>query len=213
MAEVFEDKRELIEWGYELCGGYELPIGGEGDYRERTPLTSIEGIRGAIDLVSGMRGNVKARWAVKYIRDGSRSPMETAHAMTLVLPKRDGGLGIRGLQMDYRIDIPDSLRQLTTKSYVLCDACIPKVRLDLEYNGFHHEEEHRKVEDEERRGVLEAMGFRVKVLTKAAFFGSVPYQRYLRLIMKILAVRVRDLPQGFWALQDGLRRFVLRRWL
>lgn len=213
MATVFEDRRELVEWGYELCGGYELPIGREGDYRERSPLTCASGIMAIAASVPGMHGSRRVRWAVKRIRDGSCSPMETAHAMTLALPRSEGGLGVRELRMDYRIDIPDSLRHLTTKSHVVCDACVPKARLDSEYNGFHHDEERRKVEDEERRNVLEAMGFRVKVLTKAAFFGAAPYRRYLQSIMRILGMRSRDLPQGFWGRQEELRRFVLRRWL
>lgn len=31
--------------------------------------------------------------------------METAFVMMLVMPKREGGLGIRGLEMDYRIEV------------------------------------------------------------------------------------------------------------
>lgn len=213
MGELFTDRRELVEWGYEICGGYELPINGEGDYRERGPLACVRGIKAFVSSVAGIHGNKMARWAAKYIRDGSRSPMETAHAMTLVLAKREGGLGVRELQMDYRIDIPARLRRLTAKGYVVCDVCIPSARLDSEYNGFHHDEEQRKVEDEERRNVLEAMGFKVKVLTKAAFFSGVSYRRFLRSVMRILGIRLRELPQGFWIRQEELRRFVLRRWL
>lgn len=213
MGETFKDERELIEFGYELCGGYELPPSGEGDYRERLPLASTEGIRHVIGELAGMHGIKAARQAACYIRDGSRSPMETAHVMMVALPKRWGGLGVKAACMDYRIVVPDQLRMLTRRGSVVCDACVPKAKLDIEYNGFHHDEEQRKVEDEERRNVLEAMGFCVKVLTKAAFFNSCSCRRHLLSIMRILRMKVGELPEGFWVRQEELRRFVLRRWL
>ena len=120
---------------------------------------------------------------------------------------------MRGLLMDYRVDIPHALRRLTRRGYVMCDACVPRACLDIEYNGFHHDEEQRKVEDEERRNVLEAMGFHVKVLTKSAFFDTCSFRRHALSIMQILNIRSRDLPKGFWNSQEELRRFVLRRWL
>lgn len=213
MGEVLSDARELVEFGYELCGGYELPPDGHGNYRERAPLASLDSLKVAIDGLAGVRGVKAARWAVAYVRDGSRSPMETAHVMMLVLPKRQGGLGIRSLRMDVRVNIPDTLRRLTRRGSVVCDACVLKARLDIEYNGFHHDEESRKVEDEERRNVLEAMGFHVKVLTKAAFFDTCSCRRHLLSIMQIVGMRARDLPKGFWDSQEELRLFVLRRWL
>ena len=213
MGETFKDERELIEFGYEPCGGYELPPSGEGDYRERLPLASTEGIRHVIGELAGLHGIKAARRALRYVRDGSRSPMETAHVMMVALPKRWGGLGVRGICMDHRIDVSDTLRSLTRRKSVVCDVCVPKVGLDIEYNGFHHDEEQRKVEDEERRNVLEAMRFHVKVLTKAAFFDACSCRRHLLSIMRILAVKTRELPEGFWERQEELRRFVLRRWL
>ena len=213
MGEAFGDARELVEFGYEICGGYELPADGCGDYRERVALTSPDPLRAFIEGLSGVRGVKAARRAVRYVRGGSRSPMETSHVMMLVLPKRMGGLGVRGLLMDYRVDIPYALRRLTRRGYVMCDACVPRACLDIEYNGFHHDEEQRKVEDEERRNVLEALGFHVKVLTKAAFFDAYSFRRHVLSIMQILSMRVCDLPKGFWGAQEELRHFVLRRWL
>ena len=213
MAMIFKDKRELVEWGYELCGDYELPVNGEEDYRERDPLVCVDEIGAVIASMTGMHGSLAARWALGYVRDGSRSPMETAHVMMLVLPKRMGGLGVRDLFMDYCIDIPHDLRRLTRRGYVVCDAYVPKAHLDVEYNGFHHDEERRKVEDEERRNVLEAMGFHVKVLTKAAFFDACSFRRHVLSIMAVLHMRTNNLPNGFWDSQEKLRRFVLRRWL
>lgn len=213
MGEVLEDERELIEFGYELCGGYELPPDADGDYHERAPLASTESIKRVCKGLAGMHGIKAARRAVRYVRDGSRSPMETAHVMMVALPRRWGGLGVRAVCMDLRIVVPDSLRALTRRGSVICDACVPKAKLDIEYNGFHHDEEQRKVEDEERRNVLEAMGFQVKVLAKAAFFDARSCRRHLLSIMRILRVKAHELPEGFWVRQEELRRFVLRRWL
>ena len=213
MGEVFSDARELVEFGCELCGCYELPPDSHGNYRERAPLASLDSLKAAIEGLTGVRGVKAARCAITYVRSGSRSPMETAHVIMLVLSKRQGGLGIRSVHMDVHVNIPDALRRLTRRGSVVCDACVLKARLDIEYNGFHHDEESRKVEDEERRNVLEAMGFHVKVLTKAASFDTWSCRRHLMSIMQIVGMRTRDLPKGIWDSQEELRLFVLRRWL
>ena len=213
MAQVLTDERELIEFGFELCGSYEHDVTAGNGYRERPALSTTSRLSGTLEGLSGLAGIKTARWALRYVRDGSRSPMETAHIMTLVLPKRIGGLGIRGIEMNYRIDIPTHLRHLVRTRYVVCDGYLPARRLDLEYNGFHHNEEARKAADEERRNVLEAMGHYVKILTKATFFDCKNYRRHLLAVMAIAEVRDCRLPERFWEHQEELRRFVLRRWL
>lgn len=213
MGMVFDDIRELVEFGFELCGSYELEIVPGGDYRERPALATCSSIAAVADEMAGMRGVAIARKALRYVREGARSPMETAHVMTLDLPRRMGGAGISAICMDYRIEIPPGLRGLTRRRSVVCDGCVPGRLLDFEYNGFWHDEDERRAEDEERRNVLEAMGYRVKVLNRLAFFSCTAFRRHLRSIFRILGIREDKLPSGFWARQEELRRFVLRRLL
>lgn len=213
MANVFSDRRELIEFGYELCGGYELSIDPAGAYRDRPTLATVNSIRALLSGFTKVKGLRTAFRALTYVRDGARSPMEAATAMTLVLPKRLGGLGVRSLRMDMPVPVPREFRGLTRYRKHVCDCLVLGKKLDLEYNGFHHDDEVRKVEDEERRSALEAMGYRVKVLSKRAFFDCVAYRRYLRSLLQIFGIDETYLPEGFWAKQEELRRFVLRRWL
>ena len=213
MAHAGADWRELVEYGFELCGSYEMPIEAGKEYRERTALTSVDRIRSFLGAMPGIHGAGVARSALCSVRDGVRSPMETADIMMLVLPKRRGGLGLYGLQVNYRIPIPDHLRSLTTRGSVVCDCCIPRFMLDEEYNGFYHDDPLRKVADEERRCVLEAMGYRVRVLTKEAFFNRDAYRRHILSIMSLTGIDEKRLDTDFWQKHEELRRFVLRRWL
>ena len=213
MACVFIDRRELVEYGYELCGGYALPIDPQGAYRERSPLATVASLEALLKSFKRVAGLRRAAWALRYVREGSRSPMETANVMTIVLPKRLGGAGVASVRMNLPVPVPEEHRDLTRRRWHVCDAAVPKKLLDLEYNGFHHDDEFRKAEDEERRAALEAMGYRVKVLTKQAFFNRDAYRRYLRSVFRILGIAEESLPPGFWTLQEELRRFVLRRWL
>ena len=212
-AHVGADWRELVEYGFELCGGYEMPIEAGGEYRERFALTSVDRIRSFLKAMPGIHGASVARGALCSVRDGARSPMETADIMVLVLPKRRGGLGLYSLQVNYRILIPDHLQSLTTRSSVVCDCCIPRFMLDEEYNGFYHDDPLRKVADEERRCVLEAMGYRVRVLTKEAFFNREAYRRHILSIMSLTGIDGERLGVDFWRKHEELRCFVLRRWL
>lgn len=213
MAHAGADWRELVEYGFELCGGYEMPIETGAVYRERLALTSIDRIRSFLKAMPGVHGARAARSALCSVRDGARSPMETADIMMLVLPKRRGGLGLYGLQVNYRIPIPNHLRSLTTRGSVVCDCCVPRFMLDEEYNGFYHDDPLRKVADEERRCVLEAMGYRVRVLTKEAFFNRNAYRRHVLSIMSLAGIDGEQLDADFWRKHEELRCFVLRRWL
>ncbi|MBE6469340.1 MAG: hypothetical protein E7001_05160 [Coriobacteriaceae bacterium] len=202
---------ELIEYFYEICGAYSLD-GAEGrGYRERLPLTSVSDLSSYFDQMAGVRGIRKASRALRYVRDGSRSPMETALVMMLTLPRADGGLGIRDVVMDHRIEVSGHVRDMTGRRYFVTDIYIRKVRLAIEYHGSEHERAARGVADEERENALRAMGHQVIVVRRGAFFSRLSFLRFMEAIRKRVGIRPSSLDPGFAKRQERLRRFVLRR--
>lgn len=212
-AAVDLDLLELVEYYFELCGGYELPFDDEDDYRERPAPTSVAELRRFFEACSRCAGSAKALRALRFVRDGSRSPMETAAVMTLVLPKRMGGLGIRGLKMDHRVPVTAHARRLTRRACLYCDAFLPASRTDIEYHGFFHDGEERAAEDEERKNALVAMGFEVIALRRWAFFDGRAFERFTAAVCRAARISACRLPKGFERDRERLRRFVLRRWL
>ena len=127
---------ELVEYYFEICGSYALETSDETQYRERPALTSIEELRAFFSKASGYRGSNKALKALSYVREGCRSPLETAFVMMLTMPKSMGGLAIRAIKTDYPIPVPKRYAALTRRTVFYLDALLENSMTDIEYNGF-----------------------------------------------------------------------------
>lgn len=212
-AAAYLDFCELVEYYFEICGGYSLPFDADDDYADRPALTSTARLRQFFELASRCPGAKAARRALRYVRDGSRSPLETALVMTLVLPRRYGGLGIRDVQMDHRIDVGNRMRGLTRRGCLYCDIFIRRGQLDIEYHGFFHDAEEQAVIDDERVNALRTIGVSVIAIRRGGFFDRRAFERFTRSVQRELGIRMGSLPEGFNAARERLRSFVLRRWL
>lgn len=204
--------RELVEYYYELCGSYTILYGTKSEYRERNPLTTAEELSRFFKHSKGVKGAAKARRAIAYVRNGCRSPLETAFVMTLVLPKSEGGLGIRNFQTDHHVAITLRARDLTRRESVFFDAYLPRSKTDIEYNGFMHDTFEQQTIDEERKNALQAMGYRVITVNRHSFFDPASFKRVMTAICRAEGIRPSSFPTGFPVLQEQLRRFVLRRY-
>ncbi len=203
---------ELIELLLEVCGRYAL-VPGSFDMLKRDPLTSVAELRKYCSAIKGQHGSHKLRRVLGKVRDGARSPMETAFFMMLMLPRRLGGEGLAGLEMAHRIDVKGKAKLLTRRSYFECDAFLSRTKTDFEYNGIVHEEEGQFVTDAERVNALEAMGYNVITITRRSFFDKGAFGRLMRAIELRVGRRGNRAPEDFTQRQDELRRFVLRRYL
>lgn len=122
--------RELVEYYFELCGAYSLGTssGIDVSYTERPQLTSTADLKRFFNTLNACDGLIAARKTIKCVRDGCRSPMETAFVMMLTLPKRDGGLGIRTIETDYEVKVPSNARALTRRTKFYMDAYLKRSR-------------------------------------------------------------------------------------
>lgn len=204
---------ELVEYYCEICGTYDLPFGTDDGYRERAPLTTVAALSSYFErLAMRVRGSKDARRALRYVREGLRSPLETAMVMMLALPRAMGGFGMRGLLTDHRLEIPPHARHLTRRSFLICDAYLPSLKIDFEYHGFGHDEEEQATIDDERINTLRAMGIRVIAIRRWAFFDSAAFRRFSGAVIREAKIARTRLPHRFERLQEELRRFVLRRY-
>ena len=213
---------ELIEFGYELCGSYELPIhtaaawarpcgGGEVEYTARRPLTTRAALQKFVKSNSGLKGSRAAEKALVRVRDGSRSPMETATALAIVMPRCRGGLGFKGVELNRRIDIPDEFRNLTTSSYFEVDIFAPRRNAGVEYDGGTHEEATRRAHDVERLATLNAMGVSVQTLTKSQFANQLAFHRAMNAVARMFGCKAGSSIE-FQRAQNELRQALIRNW-
>lgn len=110
---------EAVYFGFALCSLYRIDPTALGGLRQRdehlpsnskcviadNPLTTVKRIENFLDTAKGNLGCKKARSALKFVRDGSRSPMESALAITLGLPRIHGGFGLSVGQMNHAVRI------------------------------------------------------------------------------------------------------------
>ena len=212
-AATYLSFRELVEYYYELCGAYSLESETSTTYTERPPLTSTAKLKHFFKAVSDCSGLVLARKAINCVRNGCRSPMETAFVMMLTLPKNEGGLGIKGIETDYEVNIATIARSLTRRTKFYLDAYLKKSRTDIEYNGFQHDAEEDRAIDEERKNALAAMGIGIITVSRHSFMHSKPFVRVMEAIQRKEGIRPSRLPKNFHVKQEELRKFVLRRYI
>ena len=208
-AATWMDRRELIEFGYELCGRYYLPFG--QSYLEHEPYISKDELSRGVAAFHGTRGVAGARAALPSVCDGSRSPMETATAMMIASPRSLGGLEYRHISLNSRVDVPREFSRCTSSRYFEIDLLSPTRNVGVEYDGEAHGETSRRGHDAERLNALSLMGYDMKVLTSVQFSNKLSMHRAVNAIAQSLGVKV-DRSDKFQKSQDELRRFVIRHW-
>lgn len=205
--------RELVEYYFELCGAYSLGTGSSTSYNERFALTSTERLKQFFNSITRCDGLALARKAIQCVRDGCRSPMETAFVMMLTLPKSEGGLGIKGIETDYEVQVTAAAKNLTRRKKFFMDAYLKKSRTDIEYNGFYHDAEEDRAIDEERKNALASMGYGIITVSRYSFMHASAFARVMEAIQRKEGIRPSRLPKDFAIKQEELRRFVLRRFI
>lgn len=205
--------RELVEYYFELCGAYSLGHDASASYTERFALTSTSSLKHFFNSLIDCKGLELARKAIQCVRDGCRSPMETAFFMMLTLPRREGGLGISEIETDYEVKVTAAAKNLTRREKFYMDAYLKRSRTDIEYNGFQHDAEEDRAIDEERKNALASMGYGIITVSRYSFMHASAFARVMEAIQRKEGIRPSRLPKDFAIKQEELRQFVLRRFI
>ena len=170
---------QLIALGCDLCGSYVLlpkNVSHPGSLDEMpkrvSPLTNTAKLAEFLDAVGRANGKVKAKRALKYVVDGSRSPMETMVYMLLCLPVMLGGYGLPKPEMNAPIPLDEDARAIAGRRDCFGDLCWPDAHppLDIEYHGEVHVGAEKMKSDVGRELGIEHMGWRVMTVTSAQVF-------------------------------------------
>lgn len=213
----------LIELGLELCGTYSLPVIGEHDaVINQTPeavhedfynhplLTDTYELRAHASRMKGVSGQKKVSRALRYIADGSASPMETILFMLLTLPYKLGGYGLPQPQLNRRIDCGKASLQGLSKAYYKCDLYWPKAKLAVEYDSDqYHTGAARIADDSKKRLDLAALGIDVVTVTGWQLRNIVEFEKLARLIARKLGREFRYKRPQFYKARNELRKLLL----
>jgi len=206
---------ELIELGYELCGVYSLPLGDERDiprsgFFNRKQLTSTKRLHEFLSLTSGAKGHKKAMRALRYLCDGSASPMETKLTMLLCLPHMLGGYALDLPDLNKRIMLPKNLRRYFYNEYYVCDLYWPGKKVVVEYDSdIHHTGSERISNDSKKRNTLASMGVMVVSITRLQVKNSKELEMAIKTVTKLMGRRLQIKSSSFYAARLELRKQLL----
>ena len=93
------------------------------------------------------------------------------------------------------------------------DAYLKRSRIDIEYNGFHHDMEENRAIDEERKNALAAMGYGIITISRHSFMHAELLAGHGEVIQRKEGCSVALPKRTLKAKQEELRKFVLRRHL
>lgn len=129
---------DLVLLGFELCGTYALdPKDPEGFRTRDRPLATVAALARFASKMEGAHGCKRARRALRYVMDGSASPMESVLAMLLCLPSSLGGYGLRRPRLNCEVVVDGAVgraRRIVRR----CDLYWPEARLAVEYESDAH---------------------------------------------------------------------------
>lgn len=136
------------------------------DLWKRSPLTSKEELGEFVEAYPHLPGVPTLRKALRYVANGSGSPLETKLAILLCLDAWRGGLGWQLPLLNCRIDFTKEARALSHQAYAVGDLVWPDRMVDIEVDGeaFHADERGFKVVSG-RTAALRSMGYHVESIT------------------------------------------------
>jgi len=198
---------KLIELGLELCGTYSLPVNNGKTLYGHPRLTNANSLKAFTIQMKGIKGQRKATGALRYIVDGSASPMETKLFMLLTLKYILGGYGLLAPKLNKRVDPRKATTKMSNKKYFVCDLFWPQANLAVEYDSdANHTGSDRINDDSKKRTSLESAGIKVITVTNQQIQSADEFDIVAKEIAKRLRKPLRNNDQKFKKAQRELRR-------
>lgn len=169
--------------GMEICGSYARSPRAQGGFRARPPLEKAAQL---VEHFAGSHGYGarRAREALEFVVEGSRSPMETAVALLFTLPVELGGCGLPRPALNFRVEISSALRSALGKPYLVVDLCWPEWGIILEYQSYLWHRSKGKVDDDSAREEgLRDMGWMVRSVTAGMLLNDAVLGELVRKVM------------------------------
>jgi very-short-patch-repair endonuclease len=186
---------ELIYLGLQICS-----------YPEKgKPLCSVQELYTCAKKLTGHRGRKKALRAIRYLDNGSRSPMESILYMFLRLPNALGGCAFTEIRLNQKLTLRKS------KTTYFADLYVPSCKLDIEYDSqTHHDSPTAYSSDSIRSANLEREGYQILSIKPVQLYNLKHFEtlaiNIARRIGKRIRIRARKFFESFAALRDLLSK-------
>ena len=138
-----------------------------------------------------------ARKALRYVVEGSASPMETVDVMLLCLPVRHGGYGLPVADMNLEVPLGGIAASIANKQTCRCDLCWLDEHLIVEHQGLYdHDNSNAYSSDRARIDALKAEGYNVLELTSSIVHDLNAFEGIALFVARVFGKRVRSSCRG-----------------
>ena len=175
-------------------------------------LTNTKALKAFTARMEGVSGRKMASRALRYIADGSASPMETILFMLLTLPNKLGGYGLPAPVLNKRINTGNAAkgRPGSGNAYYVCDLFWPEARIAVEYDSYlHHTGADRIASDAKKRLDYKALGITPFTVTIGQVRDEIEFEGFAKLIARELHKQLRCKDPQFLKAKNELRRLLL----
>jgi len=203
---------QLVMLGYELCGSYRMDSeswSGQG-FRGDKPLTTVAKLDSYVARLEGLKGIKNARRALRFIADGSASPMETALTMLLTLPYKLGGYSFPLPLLNCPVHVPVNTKRIKAKSKFYCDIYWPDEQVDVEYDSdYYHAKDEKIAKDAIRRNALSSVGVTVVTVSRKQINNAAELRNVAVVLSKLLDKQLKCPMPEFTARHTALRSQIM----
>ena len=157
-------------------------------------------------------GRYEAKRALKYIRDGSASLMESLAFMIFTLPHLYGGYGLDGACFNQEVLLDADGRHQLKQKRCFVDLYYSKVKLAVEYDSFaYHNTPSEQGKDLIRSAILEHHGIEVMRCSTIQLYDKEACEKFVHNLASRLGKRIRIRYDGFQYAHDILRSLLPTR--
>lgn len=175
----------------------------------RPPLTTKESLMQFAQTSPSSRGRAKLSQVAKFVVNGAASPFEAQAGILLNLPRRNGGIGLVGLEHNHRVGLTPDAAALAGRGACYCDLYWDE-GVDLEcHSGTWHAAVDNQLSDFTRQTALELMGIDVIPMTYEQMVSQRQFNAVARLVADKLDRKLRAKSSDELETEAELRRQVL----
>jgi len=210
---------KLVKLGIELCGIYSQPDKASMcDKQDKEQdkfaqslynlpyLTSKKKLQAFTDCMGGWSGQRQALKALRYISDGSGSPMETILFMLLTMPYRYGGYGFPMPELNGCIYPKKGVLTFAGRGFYRGDLLWREAGVVVEYNSdMVHANADSIAMDAIRRGDLALCGISEVTVTRRQLYSIELFDKVARQIAARIGKKLRYKDPGFLKARRELR--------
>ena len=182
---------ELVLFGLELCGAYTLRPDGQSGFYNCPVATTKQLLSSFVKRAKGMRGATKAGQALRWVVDGSNSPMESSLMLYLCLPVRLGGYAFRLPDLNPTTSLGKKAVAVLNYESIRCDLHWVKERVALEYNSTQeHLNPRSAAKDARRANTLGYSDINLIIVTPHMIADHTQFDGVAKQLAKALGVRM-----------------------